>query len=229
MRTRAGFVAILGLVVAIVACGDNGTTGKTTAPTSTMPAATTTISTADLEAMQLDVSDVGTGWRVGPALNAADFADSTQIPCNDMAVNPTIIKRLTPATGVQFEPTDRSYKHLIEFLVTGDPKRLDADLQAFFGAMDSCSTMTPTSTGMGTVTVEKFAMPDLGDQRAAYVLTGTESPGATWYVRSAAVRIGSVFLEIGLTEILSKPQDTPTISDTEFANLLQTAVAKVGG
>ena len=50
-------------------------------------------------------------------------------------MDPTVTKRLTPLADIQFEPTDHSYKHLIQFLVPGDPKQLESDLQAFFGAM----------------------------------------------------------------------------------------------
>jgi hypothetical protein len=177
--------------------------------------------------MLLDVGDVGAGWQVGPDVNDADFSDATKIPCSDVAINPTIAARLTPVAGVQFEPTDRSYKHLIEFAVVGEPARLDADLQAFFGAMESCTTVA--STDQGPFTVEELALPRLGDQRAAFVLTGTESPDtlATWYVRDAAVRVGPVAIEIGLTEILSTPDEAPSISDTEFLRLVETAVAKL--
>jgi hypothetical protein len=179
--------------------------------------------------MLLDVGDVGAGWQVGPEVTDADFSDSTQFPCNDMALNPTIIERLTPVTGIQFEPTDGSYKHLIEFLVTGDPQRLALDLQFYFEGMEACAATTPTTIGFGTLTVEPFTIPELGDQRVAYVLTGVESPDATWYIRSAEVRVGSIASEVALTEILPTPQDEPTITDAEYVQLLETAVAKLSG
>ena len=237
MFTRVSFIASLGLVGALFACGDDGTSGNTTTPTSSLPAitattsssTTTTISTAQLDSMLLDVGDVGAGWQLGPEVTDADFLDSTQFPCNDMALNPTIIERLTPVTGIQFEPTDGSYKHLIEFLVTGDPQRLALDLQFYFEGMEACAATTPTTTGFGTLTVEPFTIPVLGDQRAAYVLTGVESPDATWYIRSAEVRVGSIATEVALTEILPTPQDEPTITDAEYVQLLETAVAKLSG
>jgi hypothetical protein len=166
---------------------------------------------------------------VGPDLNAADFADSTQIPCPDVALNPTIATRLTPATGVQFEPTDRSYKHLIEFILTGDASRLDADLQASFDAIDSCSTVRPATEE--TVTVERLAVPELGDQRAAFTLVGRESPDvpSQWYVRYATVRVGHIAVGLGLTEILSTPRQEPDIVDERFVELVETAVAKIAG
>jgi putative hemolysin len=150
-----------------------------------------------------------------------------QIPCSDNPLNPTIADRLTPIVGVQFEPVDHSSKHLIEFAVTGQPGLLDADLQVRFDAMDACVATTPTSTGTGSLTVELLTISELGDQRAAYTLTGVESPDATWVVRDAEVRVGSIVVEISLTEILRSPADQPSISDTEFVQLVQTAVARL--
>jgi hypothetical protein len=222
MYARLGVVALLGLGVTFLGCGDD----ETTAPTTTESTATT-VAVAELDSMLLDAADVGTGWQVGPAVTDADFADSTQIPCPDTAINPTIADRLTPVTGVQFEPTDGSPRHLIEFMLSGEPDRLDADLQAMFGAMDACAATTPTTTETGSLTVEPLAIPELGDQRAAYTLVGVEAPDTTWYVRDASVRVGSLAVEVGLTEILQSPDDQPSISDAEFVQLLETAVAKL--
>jgi len=230
MRSRVSLIAVLGIVVVIGACGDNGTTGKATRPTPS--SSVTTIPSAQLDKMLLDVGDVGAGWQVGPPLNPEDLSGFTQIPCPDSVVNPTIAKRLTPATGIQFEPTDHSRKHMIEFLVTGDAQRLDRDLQALSGALEACSMATSTTAGTGgTVKVEKLPIPELGDQRDAYVIAVTASPDsqATWYVRSAVVRVGSVATSLGLTEILPTPQDQPHISDEEFVKILKKAVAKLGG
>ena len=236
MRAGMSLIAVLGLIGGLYACGDDGPSGNTRTPTSSVPAitpttstsaSTTTISIAQLDSMLLDIGDVGAGWQLGPQVTDADFSDSVQFPCNDMALNPTIIERLTPITGVQFEPIDGSNKHLIEFLVTGDPGRLALDLQFYFEGMEACAATTPTTTGTGTLTVEPFTIPELGDQRAAYVLTGVESPDATWYIRSAEVRVGSVAIQVALTEILSTPDDEPTVADAEYIQLLNTAVAKL--
>jgi hypothetical protein len=171
--------------------------------------------------MLLDVGDVGAAWQVGPPLNAAGLSGFTQIPCPDSVVSPTIAQRLTPATGIQFEPANHSRKHMIEFLVTGDAQRLDRDLQALSGAMEACSMAKSTTSGTGaSVKVEKFTIPPLGDQRDAYVIAVTGSPDsqATWYVRSAVVRVGSIATSLGLTEILPTPQAQPQISDEETAD-----------
>ncbi len=238
MRTQMHLLAVLGFVVAVVACGDSGTTKQTTPPpttTTTTSATTTTLPTAQLEAMLLDAADVGAGWEIGSAVNAQDLADAVKVPCPDTAVNPTILERLTGKTGIQFSPTDRSYKHIIETLVTGDPVRLDKDMQVLFGAVQACPTVASTTPSSGsspgtvTPTYRELTIPKLGDQRMAAVLIGVESPQATWYVRSAMVRVGSVAMTLGLTEILATPQDTPKISDAEFVKLVETAVAKLSG
>jgi hypothetical protein len=219
VRGRATVIAILGLVVALVACGDDGTTSQPT----------TTLSMAELQAKLLDVGGVGAGWQLGHAVNDADLSDATQIPCEGVTLDPAVTQRLTPVTGIQFEPTDRSYKHLIEFALTGDPKQLESDLQTYFATLEKCSTVTTTTPAAPALTINKLTVPKLGDQRAAYVITGKESPGSdtTWYGRSAAVRVGSIAIELGLTEILSATQDKPQISDDAFVKILQTAVAKL--
>lgn len=224
MYARLGFIALFGLVGTFMGCGDDDTASPTTTESTA-----TTVAVSELDSMLLGADDVGTGWQLGPPINEADLADSTQIPCPDTAINPTIADRLTPVTGVQFEPTDRSPRHLIEFLVTGQPEQLNADLQVMFEAMDACAATTPTSTDAGSLTVEPLTIPELGDQRAAYTLIGVESPDTTWYVRDASVRVGSIAIELALTEILQTPEDEPTTSDAEFVQLLETAVDALYG
>lgn len=227
MFARMGLIAVLGLVGVLIGCGDDDATRETTPATTSSVETTIPLSPEQLEPMLLDASDVGAGWQLGPKITDADLSDATQIPCPDTAINPTIGDRLTPITGVQFEPVDHSSKHLIEFAVTGQPEQLDADLQVLFEAMDACAATTPTSIGSGSLTVEPLTIAELGDQRAAYTLIGVESPDATWYIRNADVRVGSTAVKVGLTEILQTPDDEPSISDTEFVQLIQTAVAKL--
>lgn len=227
MNARLRLVAGICLLGALAGCGDDDETRETT-PVTTGPVETTSAPSWDqIDVMLLDDDDVGAAWQLGPAITDADLTDAVQIPCPDMAINPTIADRLTPVTGTQFEPVDRSSKHLIEFVVTGDPEQLAGDLQVMFDAMDACSATTPTTTGTGSLTVEPLTMPQLGDQRAAYVLIGVESSDATWYVRQADVRIGATAVHVGLTEILQSPDDDPSISDGDFVQLVQTAVAKL--
>lgn len=225
MNTKLGLLALLGLAGALVACAGDDATIDTT-PAITTPVETTALATADqLDAVLLGVGDVGSAWRLGPAITDADLTDAIQIPCPDTALNPTIGDRLTPITGVQFEPVDQSSRHLIEFALTGRPERLGADLQALFGTLDACAATTPATIGTASLTVERLAIPDLGEQRAAYAMTGVQGPEATWYVRTAYARVGSIAVEIGLTEILPGPDDQPSVGDDEFVQLVQTAVA----
>jgi putative hemolysin len=226
MYARLGLVALLGCAGVLLGCGDDEATRDTT-PSTSASVATTVPTQEQLDAMLLATTDVGSDWQLGPPITDADLTDATQIPCPDTAINPTIADRLTPITGVQFEPVDRSSKHLIEFAVTGQPEQLGADLQVLFDAMDACAATTPTTIGTGSLTVKPLTIPELGDQRAGYALIGVESADATWYVRDAEVRVGSIAVEVGLTEILQTPDDEPSISDAEFVQIAQTAVGKL--
>lgn len=228
MRTPMSMIAAVGIAIALVACGDEGTSTQTTVPAATTAAPTTTTSADQLKAVLLDAGDIWEGWKVGENITPEDLASFAQSPCENVAVNPTIAQRLTAATGIQFEPIDRSYKHMIELVVTGDPKQLDTDLQALIGATQSCPSVASTIAGGGSGTVHELSIPTLGDQRAAFVYTALESAsGPTWYIRSAIVRVGSLAVGLGLTEILSTAQDKPQISDEQFVKLLETAVAKL--
>jgi hypothetical protein len=66
-----------------------------------------------------------------------------------VALSSAIVERLTLVTGIQFEPTDASYKHLIEFLVTGDALRLASDLGFYFEAMEACAATTRRESARG--------------------------------------------------------------------------------
>ncbi len=227
MFARVSLVALLGLVGALVGCSDDEAARDTTSATTVSVETTVPLTPEQLDAMLLDASDVGAAWQLGPAVTDADLADASQIPCPDTAIDPGVTDRLTPVTGVQFEPVDHSSKHLIEFAVTGQPEQLDGDLQVLFDSMDACAATTPTTIGTGSLTVDPLTIPELGDQRAAYTLIGVESPDETWYIRNAEVRVGAIAVEVGLTEILQPPDNEPSISDAEFIQLIQTAVAKL--
>ena len=229
MRTWTNMMAVLGLAAAVVACGDDGTTRETAAPTPTTTA--TTSSTAQPEAMLLDVSDVGADWKVGHEVIPEDLSAFTQLPCEDSAIDPTIAERLTADTGIQFEPNDRSPRNMMELLVTGNPGRLGRDLEILDGAFQACSAAAATTSDTGALTVDELTLPDLGDQRFAYVLSDLESPDSamTWHVRLATVRVGSIAVGLGLTEVLPTSDTEPQISNEVFVQLLETAVAKLSG
>ena len=232
MRARTSFIVVFGLAVVLGACGSSTKTGKTTTSTSATSVTTTTVATQALRARMLDASDVGAFWKVGNPLNPMDLSSFAQIPCPNITVDPAVAKRLTAVTGVQFEPRDNSYKHMIEMAVTGEPGQLNSDVQRFIDAMNACAASvasTSTTSGTGTVTGTKLPIPALGDQRAAWVGYMTESPGsqARWYSRNGVVRVGSTTIGLGLTEILSTPQDKPRFSNEEFVRILKTAVDKI--
>ncbi|HET6916822.1 MAG TPA: hypothetical protein VFH56_12090 [Acidimicrobiales bacterium] len=206
----------MSLTAVVVACA-SGTTSKATPSTSP----------AQLQARLLTASDVGTGWQVGPPINGEDLSSVGQsIPCSDVPMDPAVTKRPTAVTGVQFEPTDHSSKHLIELLITGDAKQLVADMQTLTGAMDFCSTKTMTTMENAKLTVKKLTLPKVGDQQAAYTVTDTADSTGTFYVRNAIARVGSVAVAIGLTEIMATPQSTPEINNDTFATILKTGVNK---
>ena len=158
----------------------------------------------------------------------ADFDDAWSMPCPDTAVNPTILARVRPLVGVQYDAPDGSYRHLLELGITGVPDRLAADLEVVDEAMRACAASSPTAEG---VTVRAISLPALGDQRAGWAMTAEQRDGAeavTWQVRSATVRRGSVAVRIGLTEILDRPSTPPSITDEAFVAIVRTAVATIG-
>lgn len=226
MRARTRCVGFVAAIVGLVACGSSGTVSKTRPPTSTP----TTLSTAQLQAMLLTAGDVGGGWKAGEPINPQDLAAVSQLPC-EKTISPAIAKRLTAVAGTQFEPVDRSYKHLIELVTTGNPTQLASDLQSLFGAIESCSTATSTGTGGAKLTVRTLTIPTLGDQHAAYAVTQAKSASSATalYLRSAYVRLGSVAVILGLADFQATAQGKSHVSDDAFIRLLQTAIAKLKG
>lgn len=225
MHARIALVAILGLAGVLAGCGDDGPgsvapTEPTTTPTSTAPS-----SGEDLESLLLVADDLGAGWELGQPVNEFDFTDSTQIPCDAMGINPVIAQRLTPTTGVQFTPADDSMQFVAEFAVAGQADRLEADLYFFTEGMDACAASTASGDQAG-LSVERLPLPAVGDQSMAFTTIGGEPSGPTWHVRSARVRVGAIVITLDVTEIGADPTQ-PTMSDAEFVELLETAVAKV--
>lgn len=225
MRSRLCVVAVLGLALVPLGCGDKEQTATTSAPTTST---TTTIPSVDqLQPMLLAASDVGASWQVGHAVTDADFADSVQVPCDSAALDPVVAQRLRAVTGRQFEPTDNSYKHLMQMFTIGESGQLAADFDAYRASIDTCPAGGTWNNA--PVTTEKLTIPDLGDQRAAYTVAAADSAESqiTWYIRSAMVRVDGVIVGLGLTEVLSSPDQQPAISDAEYVALLEKAVAKV--
>jgi len=224
--------ALLVLAGAMVACGGNRTPAGTTATTSmtaATDAAVTSLAVAELDTMLLAVDELPAGWESGEPINQFDLQDSIQSPCEGVVLDPTIVERLRAVTGIQFQPSDGSSQHLIEFLATGAPARLTADLDTYFEGFAPCPTVD-SATAVSSVNIEALAIPDVGDQRAAFVLDARETPDSPiWHVRTATVRVGGVAMTLGLTEILSTPDQALAVSDSEFVELIETAAAKLAG
>lgn len=237
MRMRmSGTLVVLGVLGGLLACANDDEAADTTAASTTVvsttavPTSTTTPSAtipADLNRFALTLDDVGATWKPSNPLNDADFRDFGGLPCEDMAINPTILERIRPTAGVQFEPSTAGSRHLIEFILSGESARLAADIDVLIGAEQACADQT--RAGSESLKVERLTIPDLGEQRAAFLLRGLESEGGTayWYVRQGIVRVGGIAITIGLTEILSSPTAAPTIPDTEFVRLLTAATARI--
>ena len=204
----------------VVGCGGNGATSARPSPH-----ASTSAPTTNWSGKLLTAADVGPGWQTGQPLNSADLAAFAQLPCERSTLSPAVAKRLSAATGVQFEPTDRSYKHVIELVVTGESARLADDLASLFAAVESCST-----SGSG-VDVERLPTPQLGDQRAAYAIhqPGPSGSTTTIYVRTGYVRLGSSAVALGLADFGATTTGKSQITDETYLALLNAAVAKLGG
>ncbi len=233
MHIRWNLAVVIGLLGAVVACGGDSTDERTSVPNSTLAPTTAPVASVpsdDVTAMLLTAEDLGSGWQEGHEVGEADFRDSWQIPCDDVAVNPTLIDRLRPSAGTQFEPIDGSSRHVMELVTTGVEDELAAALDAYIGAVGSCP---PGATWDGAaVTVTPLELGELGDQRAAYISVATESggnAGVIWHVRNASMRVGGHIVSLWLAEILESDGAQPAVSDTEFVEMARTAVGKFGG
>lgn len=229
-------MAALALSAMVVGCGDSDS-DSTTVPSTSIDVSTTPSSSVvatsmpddELEALLLDVGDVGTGWKVGSPINLMDLTMSAEL-CADVVLDRELAQRLNGDVGIQFEPADGSYRHLMEQLNVEEPGRLSLDLQAFFDAAAECVAAAPTTPGTSVPTMEVFALPALGDQRQGFAYMALESTEApVWFVRMAIVRVGQIAVMLGLTEILDTPDQTPTTSDAEFVALVERAVDRVLG
>jgi hypothetical protein len=230
MRKKVSIVAVLGLLAAAGACGEDHKESRTTAaPATAVAATTTTASPTDLAPLLLDASDVGEGWNASTELSIADLGSIGESPCPGTAINPTIAQRLKPTVGVQFEPADGSKRGIQEVVLSGNTERLAADLDIVFGGVDVCKDVETTTPDAEKLRYEPLAVPELGDQRMAAIVTVFEPPDfqVTWRGHTAIVRYRSIAIMLNQFEILPSPQDKPVMSDAEFVELLRKAVTKL--
>lgn len=185
------------------------------------------MSVAQIQSRLLTAAELD-GWQPGSVINSDDLASFAQLPCEGADLDPVIAQRLIAVTGVQFEPVDHSYKHLIELVATGDAAQLGSDLGALFGAVESCSTNAAATSPR--VTVNPFTIPTMGDQQAAYGLTLTDasSTSTVVYVRIGYVRIGPLAVALGLADFEATSSGASDVDDQTYRALLQAAVAKLG-
>jgi hypothetical protein len=224
---RTGKFSAAAIVLAATALTGCATakTAKETTTSSTTPPVTQPVS---WEGRLLTLADVGADWKVGQPLNEADYADFAQSPCDASTLDPAVDARLLPTGGIQFEPSDQAYRHLIEFALSGYPDQLAADLDSLTKTILACSP-GPSMTTATLLSVASLSVGSIGDQRSAFVLDGKESASATgvWHVRTAMVRVGDRAIGIALTEILDSGAK-PAIDDDAFRALVAKAVARLG-
>ena len=239
MRHHWKVAAVVSLLGALAACGSDETDGSSAVSSSTTPATTvapttvaptTSVPSGDVTAMLLTVDDVWAGWQEASPVGEADFDDAWQVPCDDVAINPTFVDVLRPSAGIQFEPIDGSYRQLIQMVTTGAADELAPALDAYIGAVTSCGS---EALWFGAVvTVDPLDLGELGDQRTAFTVVASEGDGSNPMAlnrRQASVRVGDHIVTVGLVEILEGEGAELTVSDTQFVELVRTAVATFGG
>ena len=232
MRRHAWWTAAV-LAAGVSACGSDGTASTTSSTSTTVAATTTTVSA--LHPLLLAVGDLAgleTEWTVMTDMDPADLGSLAESPCPDTTLAADLVERLRPTDGVIFEPTDGSLHGVQELILSGEPTQLEADLDVVFGSVESCVGEQYEVPGTGEkVQYDLLDVGDLGDQRAVATVTAFEPPDftTTWRGHTAIVRVGGVAIMVNQFEILGSPDATPRMDDSEFAALLQAAVAKLGG
>jgi hypothetical protein len=223
---RVGRVSVAVLVVggALAGCGDDD------AEPSAEGDGGTTLPDADLSGLLLTPADVPGDWQVVTEATAADFGSVADLPCEDAAVDPTIADRLTAEAGVILEPADGSLQGIRQVLVDGEAEQLGSDLDAVFGALESCLGVESTAPDGERLTSEVFPVPELGDQRTAIATVVGEPPdfATTWRVHTLLVRVDDVAMQLTQFEIV-RDGDEPTVTDDEVLALFETAVERLEG
>jgi hypothetical protein len=105
---------------------------------------------------------------------------------------------------------------------------MDALMAGLAAAHEACFGSVWTDYGQ-TQTVEPYDVPSVGDTRIGVLWLGGDPPfdGRIDESRRILVAIGDVFAEISVSETLDGRSATPSVSDSEFAAIIETAVAKL--
>lgn len=232
MKQHTWWTAVV-LVAVVTACGSDKSAPATTPATTS--AASTTVPGPDLTPLLLTVDDlVGLDgeWTVMTDMSPDDLGSLASSPCPDTTLDPELVERLRPTAGVIFEPADGSMQGVQELILSGDPARLEADLEAVIGSVESCVGEQYEVPDTGEkVQYDLIDVGDLGDQRAVATVTAFEPPDfmTTWRGHTAIVRVGDTAIMVNQFQILDSPDLEPSMTDEEFVTLLQAAVAKLAG
>lgn len=106
---------------------------------------------------------------------------------------------------------------------------IDALMAGLAAAHDACFGVVWTDYGQ-TQTIEPYSVPPVGDARIGVLWLGGDPPfdGRIDASRRALVAVGDVLAEISVSEALDGRSATPAFGDGEFADIIETAVAKFG-
>jgi len=237
-RLRAiSLVAIAAALPLIAAaCSDDETASTTTAAATTEVPATTGAATttaasgttvdSGLSAKLLTAADLGSAWELGEPVNEMDLTMNAEV-CKGVVLDAELAARLNGQTGVQFQPTDRSSKHLMVQIITGEAGQLASDLDAYAAALKTCP-VDPVGAEDTFLSVEDITLPAWGEQAHGIAVRAQESGnGAVWFVRFIQVRVGGEAVGLGLTEILGSATAAPAFTDADLIGWAEKAVAKL--
>lgn len=222
---RALSLAAAALLGGIAACSnDNGSQATTSlSATSTTNAVSTAAMLLTAQELRLAVGGTDT-WKVQQLTDEGASAGFTQLPCDDVTLEPALAERLTADAVLDGHRQDGNAS-MVEFLVTGDESQLHADLEVYRRAQDQCATGLPTGPGDPPVS-QSFALPQLGDERH-----GEVGVCKGWGIDSrsywAYVRVKGVVVIVGACEQPVSAGKPLLISEPAFVKLLRIAVDKV--
>lgn len=238
VRLLGATVSVAALVALAVGCSDSKTESTTTAPGTTEapttapntgttePGGPTSSLPEGIETKLLTAEEVGSTWKLGPEVNEMDLTMNVEI-CPGVVLDAGRAKRLSGRVGVQFEPSDKSSRHLMEQFLIGDPAKLNSDLRVYFDTLTVCP-VDPAGAEGTYLSLQPLDVPVLGDQSLGVAIKAQESAsGPVWFVRQAVVRVGGTAVALGLTEILPSATAQPNISDNGFYAIVTKAFNKL--